>query len=182
MSQAGMGDRLKKIAEERDPSAFRSLFLTYGPKVRALMMRQGADSHTAEDIAQETMLTVWSKSHMFARQKGSVSTWIYSIARNLRIDRVRRQIVWENFSGDLEMLQRVQSSADELLAREEDRVQMERALSCLPPEQSAIIRLSFVDGLTQSEIAAKLKLPLGTVKSRMRLAFDKLRCSAEGES
>ncbi len=179
MSQAGMGDRLKKIAEERDPGAFRSLFLTYCPKVQALMMRQGADSDTAEEIAQETMLTVWSKSHLFCRQKGSVSTWIYSIARNLRIDRVRRQIVWQNCYGDLEMLQRVHSAADEGVTRDQDRVQIEQALAGLPPEQLQIIKLSFVDGLSQSEIASRLKLPLGTVKSRMRLAFDKLRGSAE---
>jgi RNA polymerase sigma-70 factor (ECF subfamily) len=170
-----MSDQLKKIAQERDASAFRHLFLTFGPKVRAMMMRQGADRETAEEIVQETMLAVWRKSHLFAAQKGSISTWIFTIARNLRIDRVRRQIVWQGFCENFETLPSGDEPIDEQLAREQEREQVEYALASLPAEQLQIIRLSFEDGLSQTEIAGKLNLPLGTVKSRMRLAYDKLR-------
>ena len=144
-----------------------------------MLMRQGTDRETAEEIAQETMLTIWAKSHQYSRERGSVSTWIYTIARNLRIDRVRQQAVWQRCYEDFETIARLQASATEPRSWERERNEIEGALGALPPEQFQVIQLSFVDGLSQSEIAAKLALPLGTVKSRMRLAFDKLRCSAE---
>ena len=174
-----MGDQLKKITDERDSGAFRSLFLTFCPKVRAMLMRQGADKETAEEIAQETMLTVWSKSHQFSHDRGSVAAWIYTIARNLSIDRVRRQAVWQRCCEDLETIERLQATAPEPRSWERERGEIEGALGMLPPEQLQVIQLSFVDGLSQNQIAVRLDLPLGTVKSRMRLAFDRLRCSAE---
>lgn len=174
-----MHERLEKIVKERDAGAFRSLFTTFGPKVRAMLMRQGADSETAEDIVQDTMLTVWTKSHLFAEDKGTLSSWIYAIARNLRIDRVRRQIVWDQLRHDLATVQDTYAVADATVSRQQDRLQVANALSGLPMEQLQIVKLSFIDGLSQNEIAAELKLPLGTVKSRMRLAFDKLRGAVE---
>ena len=174
-----MSDQLKKIAQERDVSAFQQLFLTFGPKVRAMMLRQGADRETADEIVQETMLAVWRKSHLFTAHKGSISTWIFTIARNLRIDRVRRQIVWQGFCENFEALPSGEEPADVRLAREQLCAQVGGALAELPREQLEIIKLSFEDGLTQTEIARKLNLPLGTVKSRMRLAYEKLRGSVE---
>jgi RNA polymerase sigma-70 factor (ECF subfamily) len=174
-----MSDQFKKIAQERDANVFRQLFLTFGPKVRAMMLRQGADRETADEIVQETMLAVWRKSHLFAEHKGSLSTWIFTIARNLRIDRVRRQIVWQGFCDNFETLPSGDMPADEQLAREQEREKVGSALAELPAEQLQIIRLSFEDGLTQTEIAGKLNLPLGTVKSRMRLAYEKLRGAVE---
>jgi RNA polymerase sigma-70 factor (ECF subfamily) len=175
-----MSDQLKKIASEQDAGAFRTLFLTFGPKVKAMLIRQGADSETAEEIAQETMFALWRKSHLFSEGRGSVATWIYTIARNLRIDRVRRQVVWQNFCDNFEDLHPSEAPPDESLAREQQRVKVEQAIAGLPAEQLQIIQLSFMDGLTQSEIADKLNLPLGTVKSRMRLAYNRLRDSVEG--
>jgi RNA polymerase sigma-70 factor (ECF subfamily) len=145
-------------------------------------MRQGADSETAEDIVQDTMLTVWTKSHLFAEDKGALSSWIYAIARNLRIDRVRRQIVWDQLRHDLAAVQDPYACADATVSRQQDRLHVANALSGLPMEQLQIVKLSFIDGLSQNEIAAELKLPLGTVKSRMRLAFDKLRGAVEIEA
>lgn len=176
-----MGDPFKKIADERDAGAFRSLFLTFWPKVRTMLMRQGADRETAEEIAQETMLTVWSKSDQFASQKGSASAWIFTIARNMRIDRVRKQAVWQRYCDDSEMVEALRPSAEMTIPCDSGHRDIERALRSLPPEQLQVVQLSFIDGLSQSEIAERLDLPLGTVKSRMRLAFGKLRCAAEGE-
>ena len=177
-----MGDQLKKIADERDAGAFESLFLAFWPKVRAMLMRQGADKEMAEEIAQETMLAVWAKSHQFSGEKGSVSAWIYGIARNLRIDRVRQQAVWQRYYDELETMERLQTASDDSAVWEQQRPELEKALGGLPPEQLKVIQLSFIDGLSQSEIAATLGLPLGTVKSRMRLAYEKLRFVAEGGS
>jgi RNA polymerase sigma-70 factor, ECF subfamily len=176
------GDSVKKIAEDRDAGAFSSLFLTFGPKVRSMLMRQGADRETADEIVQDTMLAVWRKSHLFQDNKGSLSTWIYAIARNLRIDRIRKQTLWRHLCADLEALQYAGPGYDESHAREQERIGVDQALAELPREQQQIIQLSFMEGLTQSEIAKRLDLPLGTVKSRMRLAFGKLRSSVEGSS
>ena len=174
-----MSEQLKKIAQDRDVSAFQHLFLTYGPKVRSMLLRQGADRETADEIVQDTMLAVWRKSHLFAENKGSIATWIYTIARNLRIDRVRRQIVWQSFCEKFETQPGGEVPADEHIAREQELEQVGSALAALPPEQFQIMRLCFEDGLTQTEIAGKLNLPLGTVKSRMRLAYEKLRGAVE---
>jgi RNA polymerase sigma-70 factor (ECF subfamily) len=173
--RANMGDQLKKIADERDAGAFRALFLTYWPKVRTMLLRQGTDKETAEEIAQETMLAVWEKSHQFSGDRGSASAWIFGIARNLRIDRIRQQAVWQRGYEELENIERLQPVAEAPRVWEEHRREIEKALGDLPPEQLQVIRLSYIDGLSQTEIAARLALPLGTVKSRMRLAFDKLR-------
>lgn len=181
-SETNMGDQLKKIAQERDAGAFCSLFQTFWPKVRAMLMRQGADQETAEEIAQETMLAVWRKSHQFSSDRGSVAAWIYGIARNLRIDRLRQQAVWQRYYEEFAIQERLAPTSSGPPAGEIQGAllgDIEVALSRLPPEQLQVIQLSFIDGLTQSEIAAKLSLPLGTVKSRMRLAYDKLRPSAE---
>ena len=86
-----MGDQVEKFRNERDAGTFQCLFLTFWPKVRAMLMRQGADIETAEEIAQETMLAVWRKFNQFSNDRGSLSSWIFAIARNLRIDRMRQE-------------------------------------------------------------------------------------------
>jgi RNA polymerase sigma factor (sigma-70 family) len=91
----GMADLLRRVAEQADPEAFRELFDTYGPRVKAYMMRQGADAATAEDLAQETLLAVWRRASLYVADKGSAATWIFAIARNMRIDRLRREMPWQ---------------------------------------------------------------------------------------
>ena len=169
---------VKKKTQERDDGLFCSLFLTFGPKLRAMLLRQGADAATAEDIVQDTMMTVWSKGHLYAEHKGAIATWIYAIARNRRIDRLRRQVVWDRLRDDLTRFYCNQGNADLMLQREEERREIGDALGELPPEQMEVVRLSFIEGLSQVEISQTLDLPLGTVKSRMRLAVEKLRCSS----
>jgi RNA polymerase sigma-70 factor (ECF subfamily) len=176
-----MSEQLKKITEARDAGAFRSLFATFYPKVRAMLIRQGADRETAEEIAQDTMLAVWNKSYQFSQERGSIGAWIYAIARNLRIDRLRKQAVWQRFYAEFETMERLQSPVEEMRSWELEREDIEKALAGLPPEQLQVLQLSIVEGLPQTEIATKLSLPLGTVKSRMRLAFEKLRGARERE-
>jgi RNA polymerase sigma-70 factor (ECF subfamily) len=174
-----MGE-IDKIAISRDQNAFRALFLTFGPKVKAMMLRQGADAETAEEIAQETMIAVWRKAHLFVESKGSVATWIYTIARNLRIDRIRRQHVWQAYHEDYNELPSGEEPAEERVVRTQEEARIAAALNKLPLEQREVITLAFIDGLSHSQIAQKLGLPLGTVKSRVRLAYQKLRDEVEG--
>lgn len=147
-----------------------------------MLMRQGADKDTAEEIAQDTLFVVWRKLHLFSIDKGTIAAWIYAIARNLRIDRLRRQAVWQRFYADLETIERLHGGAIDVQPWVGERSDIESALDRLPAEQLEVIQFSFIDGLSQGEIAEKLALPIGTVKSRMRLAFKKLRSATDREA
>ena len=175
-----MDDLLQRIALDRDPRAFQDLFRLYGPRIKAMMMRQGADASAAEDIAQEALFAVWRKAHLFAAQKGGVSTWIYTIARNLRIDRLRRQAAFQDLPEDMNDVASDDDLPDETLNRSQQRERIQKVLETLPPEQYEAIRLSYIEGLSHTEIAGVLGDPVGTVKSRMRLAYEKIR-DAVGE-
>ena len=107
-----MADLLRRVAEQADPAAFRELYQTYGPRVKAYMMRQGADAATAEDLAQETLFTVWRRASLYAADKGSAATWIFAIARNLRIDRLRREVPWQELPEE-----RLEQPSSEAAAR-----------------------------------------------------------------
>lgn len=170
-----MADFLQRIAERGDVEAFRKLFQTYAPRVKSYMMRQGADANTAEELAQETMLTVWRKASLYSIDKGSATTWIYTIARNLRIDRLRREMTWVALPDGHDQQPSTDALPDDVLSEEERRVRVQNALAGLPPDQLEVVSLSYIDGLSHSEIAERLGLPLGTVKSRMRLAYHKIR-------
>ncbi len=90
-----MADLLQRVARSQDVEAFRQLFQAYAPRVKSYMMRQGADPNLAEELTQETLLTVWRKAGLYSGDKGSATTWIFTIARNLRIDRLRREMAWQ---------------------------------------------------------------------------------------
>jgi RNA polymerase sigma-70 factor, ECF subfamily len=152
--------KFEDLALLRDENTFQRLVETFAPKVRAMMLRQGTDSETADDIAQETMLTVWRKGHLFVAEKGSISTWIYTIARNLRIDRARRHVVWLPYDDDYCDVDSGEELAEARLVREEEEAGVLAALASLPFEQREVIQLAFIDGLSHSKIAKKLQLPL----------------------
>ena len=165
---------LRRIADDRDETAFRELFELYAPRVKSYMLRQGADAATAEELAQETLAKVWVKAGMYAADKGNPSTWIYTIARNLRIDKIRRERVWQELPDGHDEQAADQPLPDDIASENERAVHVREALQVLPKEQLDMILLSYVDGLSHSEISEKLGIPLGTVKSRMRLAYGKL--------
>ena len=170
-----MAEFLQRIAEREDVEAFRKLFQAYAPRVKAYMMRQGADANTAEELAQETLLTVWRKAALYSGEKGSATTWIFTIARNLRIDRLRREMSWVELPDGHNEEPSPDALPDEILSEHERKGRVQRALASLPPDQYEVVALSYVEGLSHSEIAERLGLPLGTVKSRMRLAYGKVR-------
>jgi RNA polymerase sigma-70 factor (ECF subfamily) len=174
-----MSDLLQKVAQTRDVEAFRKLFELYGPRVKAYMMRQGADATTAEDLAQETLLTVWRKAGLYSDEKGSATTWIFTIARNLRIDRLRREVSWQPLPENRDEEAADGPDPEEEVTARERRDKVRAVLATLPPDQSEVVTLSYVEGLSHSEIAERLSLPLGTVKSRMRLAYQKVKEAVE---
>lgn len=148
--------------------------------MKAYMMRQGADPATAEDLAQETLLTVWRRASLYAPEKGSASTWIFTIARNLRIDRLRREVPWQALPEHHEEEAADDPAPDEAVASREADAAVRAALESLPADQREVVVLAYIEGLSHSEIAARLGAPIGTVKSRMRIAYQKIRTALEG--
>ncbi|XBQ17265.1 MAG: sigma-70 family RNA polymerase sigma factor [Oceanicaulis sp.] len=168
-------DALVEATAARDRTAFASLFEFYAPRVKAYLLRLNAPEPLAEELAQEVMLTVWRKAHMFDRSQASASTWIFRIARNRRIDAARRA-ARPDLDGEDPLLQPPEITAPDDSAHAEGRDRRVReALTDLPDEQLALLRMAFFDGLSHRDIADRMGVPLGTVKSRLRLAFDKLR-------
>jgi len=174
-----MSDLLQRVAQSRDVEAFRELFEFYGPRVKSYMMRQGADATTAEDLAQDTLLTVWRKAHLYSGEKGSATTWIFTIARNLRIDRLRREVSWQPLPENQDEEASDAPDPEQEVTERERRDKVRAVLATLPPDQSEVVVLSYVEGLSHTEIASRLDLPLGTVKSRMRLAYQKVKEAVE---
>jgi RNA polymerase sigma-70 factor, ECF subfamily len=166
---------MTRVATHRDREAFAGLFDHFAPRVKSFMMRKGASADQAEDLVQETMVAVWSKAALYVGDRGSVSTWIFTIARNLRIDRLRRERTSQY--TDIDDYDAVSDAPqqDDALARFQEDGAVARALAQIPVEQRELLILSYVEDLPQSEIAARLQIPLGTVKSRMRLAYRRLK-------
>lgn len=165
------GGLILRIAASADRAAFAALFQHFAPRVKSYGLRLGATAAAAEELAQDTLLAVWRKAARFDPARASASTWIFTIARNLRIDAVRRERPAPPPDDDADP----SPLADTLLSGAEQDGRVRRALDSLPPEQLEVIRLSFFSEAPHAAIAETLGLPLGTVKSRLRLAMTRLR-------
>ena len=166
---------LQAVAANQDTDAFQALFTWYAPRIKSVMRRQGADEVMAEELSQETLLTVWRKSHLFDPTKAGPSTWIFTIARNLRIDRFRKENRPELDPNDPALVPEAEQQADVALETKDREKLVRKCLQALPEDQREVVRLSYIEGLAHPEIAKRLEIPLGTVKSRLRLSFQKLR-------
>ncbi len=166
------------IARDRDRAAFASLFEHFAPRVKSYMLRLGAAPEAAEELAQETMLIVWRRAEAYDPGKAAASTWVFAIARNLRID-IARRANRAPLRDDPAFELPAPPAPDSAVSAVEDEVRIGRAIATLPAEQARVINLSFFSDKPHSEIAAELDLPLGTVKSRLRLAMIRLRALLE---
>ncbi|MCA3692946.1 sigma-70 family RNA polymerase sigma factor [Aquidulcibacter sp.] len=168
-------DLMEAVALHKDKAAYGELFAYYGPRVKAYLMRLGADNALAEELAQDVMVTVWRKADLFDRTQASVSTWLFRVARNKRIDAIRRTTKPELDPNDPLLLPSAPPAADSLITGAERDHLVRAAIVDLPEEQRQLLHQAFYDGLSHREIAEQTGTPLGTVKSRLRLAFLKLR-------
>ena len=175
-------DLMERVAQHKDKAAYGSLFSYYGPRVKAYLMRLGADDALAEELAQDVMVIVWRKAELFDRTQASVSTWLFRIARNKRIDAIRRTKKPELDPNDPLLLPSAPVAADNLMSGAQRDQLVREAMVDLPEEQKSLLRQAFYDGLSHREIAEKTGTPLGTVKSRLRLAFLKLRAKLDSEA
>ena len=172
------GDWIVAIAEHRDRESFIALFTSFAPKVKGYLLRHGLAEQVAEDLAQETLLAVWRKAEQFDPMRASAGAWIYTIARNLRVDLLRRELHPDDGCiGEMPIAQ--PTPEDELKALEAEK-RLRAAIETLPREQAQVLQLSYFEERTHSEIASRLGLPLGTVKSRIRLASTHLRSALGG--
>jgi RNA polymerase sigma factor (sigma-70 family) len=162
------------VRDRQDRVAFAALFRHFAPRVKGFLMKSGTDAALAEECAQDVMATLWQKAHLFDPARASVATWVFTIARNRRIDVARRDrrpepeaLDWGGDSHEPDQAEVYESS--------EEARRLTLALSALPEPQRALIARAFYGDLSHSEIAAETGLPLGTIKSRIRLALDRLR-------
>jgi len=172
-------DLVEAIAGTRDRAAFSALFLAFAPRVKAYLRRLGASDGIAEELTQEVMLTVWHRAEQFDRRKAAVSTWIFTIARNRRIDALRRDRWPEVDPDDPALVPEPEAPADRAVEAAQREGRLHDAVKALPAEQAELLRLSFFEDKPHSAIASELALPLGTVKSRIRLAMQRLRSLLE---
>ena len=168
------------IAATRSRESFALLFARFAPRVKSYLLRLGARPEQAEELAQEALLAVWRKAAYFDPVRASASTWIFTIARNLRIDAIRRERHPEDLEHEPEMTPPSPAGADDILSAAEREARVRAAIAGLSHEQAEVVRLSFFYDQPHSEISAALGLPLGTVKSRLRLAMARLRSQLEG--
>ena len=166
---------IENIASQKDRDAFAELFAHFAPRVKGYLMRLGASNGQAEEVTQDAMLSVWRKAHLFDRKKASASTWIFTIARNRRIDVLRQQKYPELDANDPYLVPDSPAQPDEEEIAERRGEKVRAALGKLPEEQSELVRLALYNGWSHGQLAAETNLPLGTVKSRLRLAFGRLR-------
>ncbi len=179
LGSAHWASLIEAIGTRRDRAAFGQLFAYFAPRVKTFMRRSGLDEASADDLAQETLLTVWRKAHLFDGSAVGASAWIFTIARNLRIDALRRTSrlaggeqpsdVADEFKSDEAM------APDAMLASSQREERVRAALSALSHQQMRVVELSFYQEKAHAEIAQILGIPLGTVKSRLRLAMARLR-------
>lgn len=171
---------VEAIAAGADRAAFAALFRHFAPKVKGYLVKLGADRGLAEELTQEVMLTVWRKAATFDRKQASVATWLFTIARNRRIDAIRREKRPELDPSDPMLVPDEPMAADDRLDAMDREARVARAIKTLPRDQADLVHEAFYLAKSHSQIAEETKIPLGTVKSRLRLAFGRLRKAMEG--
>ncbi len=179
-SSAETDEALLSRVARADRQAFAQVFSAYAPKVKGYLIRLGASAAAAEDLMQDAMLSVWRRAASYDPAKAKASTWIFVIARNAWIDKLRREKVELAYRSALPVSEESADEApDDSVIRSQTDDRISAALETLSPEQRQAVQLAFFEDRPHSEVAERLSLPLGTVKSRLRLALIKLRAHWE---
>jgi RNA polymerase sigma-70 factor (ECF subfamily) len=170
---------LLRVGSGRDRSAFKKLYEHFAPRLKSFLLRIGSDMSAAEEICQESMIMVWRRAETFNPESAGASTWIFTIARNKRIDKLRKDNRPLPDLNDPSFFQIPVDKSDDILQRVEEEKKIKNALKNLPPEQAKLILSAYYEEKSHRKIADETNLPLGTVKSRIRLAINRLRTQLE---
>ena len=166
---------IKDIAETQDKSAFSNIFNYFAPRLKSFFVKLGCSEPQSEEIIQEVMISIWTKSKTYNSEKSSVSTWVYTIAKNKRIDKIRKEKKHYASESDESLEIPIPSIQEDQVIATEISEKINNCISFLPKEQAELLKLSYFYEKTHSDIASELKIPLGTVKSRIRLALSKMK-------
>jgi RNA polymerase sigma factor (sigma-70 family) len=180
MDRERQAELMAAVAGTGDRSAFALLYGHFAPRLKAYLIRQGAPDDMAEEVVQESLIMAWRRAASFDPVQASVATWLFTIARNKRIDRLRREKRPEFDPNDPALVPDPEPAPDEGLDVAQDETRLRAALDTLPPEQTRLLQLAFFSEMSHRDIAEKEQLPLGTVKSRIRLALARLKTQLEG--
>jgi RNA polymerase sigma-70 factor (ECF subfamily) len=172
---------ISRIASERDQSAFELLFRYFAPRIKSYCLKLGADASEAEEITQEAMVSLWRNAEQFDPSKAAPSTWVFTIARNLVIDRFRKSRRPQFDFNDPALVPEDQPPPDRLIEQTELQENVRQIMDTLSSNERDVLLLSFFENLSHFEISRRLSLPVGTVKSRIRLAFGKIRSKLEAQ-
>jgi RNA polymerase sigma-70 factor (ECF subfamily) len=174
-----MAAHLDTVAKERCKASFAKVFGYFAPRLRSYALKQMGNEAIAMELVQDTMSNVWQKAHLFNAEKGSPSTWIFTIARNIRFDMLRKlQNRKEDVCSDDMWPILCEQTADPKEKSLEEKVTLQQVgelFNKLPEKQKAVIEAIYIEGKSQQEVADELEIPLGTVKSRTRLALQRLK-------
>lgn len=166
---------VRRIAENHDRDAFAEIYDLFAGRLKSYFLRLGTNENDAEELVQESLILVWRRAAQFDRSKAGFSTWLFTIARNKSIDRIRQERRPALDPDDPMLHPEPETAPDAALALEQEAGELRKAMENLPPEQSDLIRLAYYEEMAHGAIAEHLGLPVGTVKSRIRLAMKKLR-------
>ena len=166
---------MKAVAEARDRTAFADLYAHFAPRIKAYMMKRGCDAAGAEELTQMCLVAVWEKAALYRQDKASAATWIFTIARNLHLDTIRKAGRPEPDPNDHFFVPDADKPPDDQIAESQRAARLRTAMAALSADQQEVLHLSFYEEMSHGDIAETLGLPLGTVKSRLRLAFRRIR-------
>jgi len=163
------------IAESQDIGSFKKIFEYFSPRLKSFLMKSGAEESIAEEIIQETMTIIWTKADYYDPKVASPSTWIYTIARNKKIDILRksRKAILEDI--ETAVLPAVEPKTEENIEHDQKFDLIAQQLDSLPKDQLDLLKMNFFEEKSHGEISELTGIPLGTVKSRIRLALEKIR-------
>ncbi|RMQ49070.1 RNA polymerase sigma factor RpoE [Pseudomonas cichorii] len=173
-------DEVTAVALRKDRDSFMRIYDHFAPRLMRYLQGLKVPEGQAEELMQEVLLKLWHKAESFDPAKASLGTWLFRIARNLYIDSVRKNSGWVVVQNSLEQLELLEAPADRSLDySQRQEQQLNTAIQNLPADQARVLRMSYFEALSHREIAQRLGMPLGTVKSCLRLAFQKLRSRVE---
>jgi RNA polymerase sigma-70 factor (ECF subfamily) len=168
-----------KVRDARDRAAFAKLFDHFAPRLRGMLMKNGFGAAQADDVIQDVMLSIWRKAHLFNPERANVSGWIFQIARNRQIDVIRKDR--RPMPEELAMPESTDIDGEQVLGIEQEAASLRAAIARLNPDQRDLVQKAYLGELSHSEIQAQTGLPLGTIKSRIRLGLERLRHELKGE-